>query len=132
MFNHRLNFPESNTTYAPPLLFCCSFWLIFCPLDPDPWIRIFLRIRIQEAKILRIQLAKKISNCGFLLIYFADKEYKIVTVCNFFHTEKRRFLFLQVSTWCNENLSNALIFFALNFSEININRKTHCFDKLIL
>ena len=36
--------------------FFCSFWLIFCPLDPDPWIRIFLRnrIRIQEAKILRI------------------------------------------------------------------------------
>ena len=32
-----------------------SFWLIFCPLDPDTWIRIFLRIRIQEAKILRIQ-----------------------------------------------------------------------------
>ena len=31
-----------------------SFWLIFYPLDPDPWIRIFLRIRIQEAKILRI------------------------------------------------------------------------------
>ena len=23
------------------------FWLIFCPFDPDPWIRIFLRIRIQ-------------------------------------------------------------------------------------
>ena len=36
-------------------LFCCSFWLIFCPLDSDPLIRIFLRIRIQEAKILRIQ-----------------------------------------------------------------------------
>ena len=28
--------------------FCCGFWLIFCPLDPDPW------IRIQETKILRI------------------------------------------------------------------------------
>ena len=31
-----------------------SFWLISYPLDPDPWIRIFLQIRIQEAKI----------NCG--------------------------------------------------------------------
>ena len=31
--------------------FFCSFWLIFCPLDPDPWIRILLRIRIQKAKI---------------------------------------------------------------------------------
>ena len=30
-----------------------QFLLIYCPLDPDPWIRIF--IRIQEAKILRIQ-----------------------------------------------------------------------------
>ena len=25
-----------------------SSWLIFCLLDPDPWIRKFLRIRIQE------------------------------------------------------------------------------------
>ena len=33
----------------------CSFWLIFYSLDPDPWICIFLRTRIQEAKILRIQ-----------------------------------------------------------------------------
>ena len=35
--------------------FCCSIWLIFYPLDPDPWIRKFLRIRIQEAKLLLIQ-----------------------------------------------------------------------------
>ena len=41
--------------------FFCSFWLIFCPLDPDPWIRIFLRIRIQEAKILRIQRIRILS-----------------------------------------------------------------------
>ena len=39
----------------------CSFWLIFCPLDPDPWIRIFLRILIQEAKILRIQRIRILS-----------------------------------------------------------------------
>jgi len=33
-----------------------SFWLIFYPLDPYPLIRILLRIRIQEAKILRIRV----------------------------------------------------------------------------
>ena len=31
------------------------FWSIFLPLDPDPWTHTFLRIRINEAKILRIQ-----------------------------------------------------------------------------
>ena len=37
--------------------FCSCSQLIFCPLAPNPWIRIFLRIRIQtqKAKILRIQ-----------------------------------------------------------------------------
>ena len=37
--------------------FFLQFWLIFYPLDPDPWIRIFLWIQIciQEAKILWIQ-----------------------------------------------------------------------------
>ena len=41
----------------------CSFWLIFYPLDPDPWICIFLRIwiLIQEAKILRIQRIRILS-----------------------------------------------------------------------
>ena len=39
------------------LFFFSSFWSIFFPLDLDPWIRIFLRIRIQEAKILRLQRA---------------------------------------------------------------------------
>ena len=37
-------------------VFCNSLktsncWFILCPLDPDPWIGIFLRIRIQEAKV---------------------------------------------------------------------------------
>ena len=41
--------------------FFCSFWLIFYALDPDPWIRIFLLIRIQEAKILRIQRIQILS-----------------------------------------------------------------------
>ena len=48
----------------------CSFWLIFYPLDPDPWIRIFLRIRIQEAKVLRIQRIRILST-GFLLIWMS-------------------------------------------------------------
>ena len=38
-------------------VFFFSFWLKFCPFDPDPWIRLFfwIRIMIHEAKILRIQ-----------------------------------------------------------------------------
>ena len=38
--------------------FCLQFLVIFYPLHSDPWLRIFLRIRIQEAKILRIQLIR--------------------------------------------------------------------------
>ena len=34
--------------------FFLKFLVDIYPLDPDPWIRIILRIRIQEAKILRI------------------------------------------------------------------------------
>ena len=54
-------------------IFFFSFWLIFCPLDPDPWIRIFLRIRIQEAKIFRIQrirILSSASNIHFCEIFF--------------------------------------------------------------
>ena len=42
-------------------IFLCSFWLIFCFLDPG--IRIFLQIqiRIQEAKILQIQRIRILS-----------------------------------------------------------------------
>ena len=32
--------------------FFLRFWSIFYPFDPDPWIRIILRIRIQEAQNL--------------------------------------------------------------------------------
>jgi len=35
--------------------FFLPFLIDIYPFDPDPWIRIFLWIRIQEAKILRIQ-----------------------------------------------------------------------------
>ena len=51
----------SDLGFEIKILFCCSFWLIFCPLDPDPWIRIFLRIPVQEAKILRIQRIQILS-----------------------------------------------------------------------
>ena len=45
--------------------FFFSFWLIFCPLDPDPRIRIFLRIRIKEAKMLQIQrILYPVLNCN--------------------------------------------------------------------
>ena len=30
----------------------CSFWLIFCPLDPDPWNRIFFADPDPESKNL--------------------------------------------------------------------------------
>ena len=52
------------------------FWLIFCPLDPNPWIRIFLRIRIQEAKMLQIQRIWILSNAsyhGFGIVFDAHK-----------------------------------------------------------
>ena len=52
-----------GSTDSDPKSFFCSFWLIFFLLDQDPWIRIFLRIqiRIQEAKILRIQRIRILS-----------------------------------------------------------------------
>ena len=43
-------FLSSDLGFMRKKRFFCSFWLIFYPLDPDPWIRIFLQIRIQEAK----------------------------------------------------------------------------------
>ena len=41
-----------------------------CPLNPDPWIRIFLQIRIQEAKILRIQRIRILSTELTLFRFF--------------------------------------------------------------
>ncbi len=45
------------------------FWLIFCPLDPNPLIRIFLRIRIQEAK----WILSNASYHGFGIVFDAHK-----------------------------------------------------------
>ena len=49
--------------------------MIFFPLDPDPWIRIFLQILIQEAKILRTQrilstAGKYYDSLYFILFHF--------------------------------------------------------------
>ena len=51
----------------------CSFWLIFYILELDPWICIFLRIRIQEAKILRIQ--------QILGTAYNNAQYRMVPLC---------------------------------------------------
>ena len=47
--------------------FFLKFLVDIYPLDPDPWIRIFFRIRIQEAKILRIQRIRILSTALNLL-----------------------------------------------------------------
>jgi len=36
--------------HSEMIQFFLQFWLIFLPLDPDPWIRIFFRIRIQSPR----------------------------------------------------------------------------------
>ena len=54
-------FKSSDFGSKSKKVFFCSFWLIFYPLNPDPWICIFLRIRIKESKILRIHRIRIIS-----------------------------------------------------------------------
>ena len=56
----------------------CSFWLIFCPLHLDPWIRIFLRIRILDAKICQI------LSTGFLIIRGETKELDTLLLLSLF------------------------------------------------
>ena len=44
------------------------YWIVFgrvWPLDRDPWIRIFMQIRIKEVKMLRIQILRTHLNKGF-------------------------------------------------------------------
>ena len=43
-------------------------WLIFYPLDPNPWISILLRIRIQKAKIFRIRILSTALTAGWMII----------------------------------------------------------------
>ena len=52
----ELDIFDSHLVLLAKSFFCCSIWLAFYSLDPDPWIRIFLQIWIQEAKILRIRI----------------------------------------------------------------------------
>ena len=61
-------FKKSDLRFRSKKSLFLQFWLIFYPLYPDPWIRIFLRIRIriQETKILRIQRIRILSTAFFL------------------------------------------------------------------
>ena len=42
--------PDPDPGHFLKKFFFCSFWLIFYPLDPDPWICIFLQIRDPESQ----------------------------------------------------------------------------------
>ena len=71
-----------------------SFLLIFCPSDPDPRIGIFLRIRIQEAKILgiqriRIKGAKYQQKLSIFTIYYKSWFYKVSSLWRTKHTHYR-------------------------------------------
>ena len=57
IFIISLFFKSSDFDFRSKKGFFCSFWLIFYALDPNLWIRIFLKIWIwiQEDKFLRIQ-----------------------------------------------------------------------------
>ena len=61
--------------------FFLQFWLIFYPLDPG--IRIFLRIRIQEAKILRIQRIRILSTVYKYVFVNCYNMYLFASVNNF-------------------------------------------------
>ena len=74
-FTYQEIFKISLLSIVQKILFFLRFWLIFCPLDPDPWIRIFLQILIQEAKILRTQrilstAGKYYDSLYFILFHF--------------------------------------------------------------
>ena len=58
-------FKSSDLGFRCKKVFFCSFWLIFYPLE---WIVIFLRIWIQEAKILRIRILSTAFKKLFLKI----------------------------------------------------------------
>ena len=74
-FRNQEIFKISLLSIVQKILFFLRFWLIFCPLDPDPWIRIFLQIRIQEVKIMRTQwilstAGKYYDSLYFILFHF--------------------------------------------------------------
>jgi len=71
IFIISLFFKSSDLGFRSKNFFSAVLFKIFYPLDPDPWIRILLqiRIRIQEAKILRIQRIR-ILNTEMKMINF--------------------------------------------------------------
>ena len=78
-------------SFLPP-----SHWLIFCPLGPDPWIRIFLRIqRIRTLSTVDRQanIWKKIKNGKFYKV-------KIFEI----NTKSRTKINIQIKMWnpCDE------------------------------
>ena len=60
VFNNLL-LVESYNSWFRQHVFYAWFRLIFFPLEPDPWIRLSLRIRIQEAEMLVIQWIRILS-----------------------------------------------------------------------
>ena len=91
--------------------FFCSFWLIFYLLEQDPWISIFLRIRIQEAKILRIQWIRilstdsKVKVChleyNLLMAYLMIRQRKKTSLRlqRIIRIRKRRYKFCTCRLW---------------------------------
>ena len=61
IFDNLSFFQQFRFGYWKQKIFVCSFWLIFWPRVPDPWIRMLLRIRIQKAKMLRIHRIRILS-----------------------------------------------------------------------
>ena len=59
--------------------FVVEILLIFYPLDPDPWV--FLRIRIREAKILRIQRIRiRILSTALNKSYLVIESHKCISL----------------------------------------------------
>ena len=77
-------FNNSDLGFESKKVCICSFWLIFCPLDPG--FRIFLRIRIQEAKISE-RIKPKVV--GSVLV----NDFWTTTPINFVHDEISKLVF---------------------------------------
>ena len=60
-------FKSSDFGFRGKQVFFLQYLVDILPLDPDPWIRTFLRIRIQKAKILWIQRIRILSTACLLV-----------------------------------------------------------------
>ena len=87
-------FKSSDLGFWSKKHFFCSFWLIFSPLDPDRWIRKFLQIRIQEAKILRICWIRILSTVSITIRKKYQNKNKYRTILS-----GSRKTFLQTLVW---------------------------------